>query len=267
VLVVPGLTEDQARERARGVIRAVRQTRVAGFVLPRPVTCSLGAVWGSPRKMSSPEALFAAADQLMYHAKRCGKNCGVFRSLASAQAVQIFASDVTPSGDIVGSITTDDPTRELVLPSPEDFRRAAVKLNRLQPSRFGNARKQHRQEFLTECALSFIVGSSLEVRSQEAFVRNISPGGIALLVSRPLIRGDLVEVTIRQGDVARHLAGMVAFCRHVEGSIHELGVQVVDHAKQPIFLHDPAAAIRDLEWMAQAVGEKYGADLDDRRSA
>ena len=45
------------------------------------------------------------------------------------------------------------------------------------------------------------------------------------------------------------------------------GVQVVDHAKQPIFLHDPAAAIRDLEWMAQAVGEKYGADLDDRRSA
>ena len=267
VLVVPGLTEDQARERARSVIRAARETRVAGFDLPRPVTCSLGAVWGSPRKMSSPEALFAASDQLMYHAKRCGKNCGVFRSLDSAHAEHILASDDTPSRDIVGSIATESPAQELVLPSPDDFRRAAVKLNRLQPSRFSNARKQHRQELLTECALSFIVGSSLEVRSQAAFVRNISAGGIALLASRPLVRGDLVEIAIRPGDVAQHLAGMVAFCRHVEGSIHELGVQIVDHAKQPIFMHNPAAAIRDLEWMAQAVREKYGADLDDRRSA
>ena len=90
---------------------------------------------------------------------------------------------------------------------------------------------------------------------------------MAWLVPGPLGRGDLVGLARRQGDVPRHLAGMVAFCRHVEGSIHEVGVQVVDHARQPIFLHNPAAAIRELEWMAQAVQEKYGKGLDDRRTA
>ena len=50
-----------------------------------------------------------------------------------------------------------------------------------------------------------------------------------------------------------YVAGVVAFCRHVEGAIHEVGVQLFTHSRQPILSDDPISAIRNLDWVAQAL--------------
>ena len=247
VAVVSGLSESQARKTAQGLVDAVRKTSFPELDLPAPVTCSVGAVWGRPDANTSPAGLFGAADDLMYRAKRSGKDCCVFAAATTSTA----KAQSTKGAPAI----------------PNDFRRLAEKLNREQPKRFINARKQKRYELLTPCVLSYLISPRLELRSEDAFVRNISGGGIGLLVARALVRGDLVEVSIRQGDKPLYAAGVVAFCRHIDGAIYEVGVQLADQAKQPIFARNPAAAIEELDWFAQAVRAKYGASSQAKRSA
>ena len=266
VVVMAGLSEHQARRRAVSLMRAIRGTAFPGLELPGAVTCSLGALWGRMRN-EAPEALFAASDELMYHAKRSGKDCCVFRSLESPDAIVVLRPDTDSDDPVVGAITSQhaDPTG--AAPVREDFQRVALKLNQQQPDQFSNTRKQDRQGLLSPCVLSILSGPSLEVRSEEAFVRNISTGGIGLLAPRRLVRGDLVEIALHHETSTLYVAGVVAFCRHVEQTIHEVGVQLVNYSRQPIFSHNPAAAIRDADWLTQSVKERLGAGSDGRRSA
>ncbi len=55
------------------------------------------------------------------------------------------------------------------------------------------------------------------------------------------------------GEPALYIAGVVAFCRHAEGAIYEIGVQLFMHSKRPILSDDPINAIRSLDWVAQAL--------------
>ncbi|MHC4447206.1 MAG: sensor domain-containing diguanylate cyclase [Planctomycetota bacterium] len=266
VVVMAGLSEHQARRRALSLMRAIRGTAFPGLELPGAVTCSLGALWGRMSNEGHPEPLFAASDELMYHAKRIGKDCCVFRSLESPDAVAILRPDTDAADPVVGAITSRLGSSSAP-PVREDFQRVALKLNQQQPDQFSNARKQDRQGLLSPCVLSILCGPSLELRSEQAFVRNISTGGIGLLVARRLVRGDLVEIALHRESSTLYVAGLVAFCRHVEQTIHEVGVQIVNHARQPIFSHNPAAAIREADWLTQSVKERLGAVADGRRSA
>lgn len=55
---------------------------MAGEPPLRPLTVSIGVVWGTPGPGGSPNSLFAAADELMYEAKLGGKDRCCLRSLA-----------------------------------------------------------------------------------------------------------------------------------------------------------------------------------------
>ena len=68
-------------------------------------------------------------------------------------------------------------------------------------------------------------------------------------------RGQSIEVEIHADsrETRFFVAGIVAFCRHVNGAIYEVGVQLFTHSKKPILSQDPISAIRNLNWVAQAL--------------
>ena len=53
-----------------------------------------------------------------------------------------------------------------------------------------------------------------------------------------------------------YLAGQVAYCHRITGVIHAVGLQLVQHALQPIFSGDPYEAIRRFEWVREALSDR-----------
>ena len=184
----------------------------------------------------------------MYVAKRSGKDCGRFRSLQSPENVR----ELTADGQTPGTPTADRGTGPVTLAA---LRRVAQALERQPVTRFASVRKQERQCLPAACVLYWLAGSTTHLERQEAYVRTISTGGVGLLASRPLRRGDLVEVQLLLEGRPQFLAGLVAFSRKVETAIHEVGVQVFNRARRPILSENPQAALRELDWAAQAVGD------------
>ena len=80
-----------------------------------------------------------------------------------------------------------------------------------------------------------------------------------------MMRGDLIELCIKQQEENVFAAGLVAFCRHIEDSLHEIGVQLISNDRHPIFSKNPLQAITRFQWVARAVQDKYGEELERRR--
>ena len=80
--------------------------------------------------------------------------------------------------------------------------------------------------------------------------RNISAGGVGLVLGSFLHRGSKVRVTLGRLDGKRitHV-GIVAFCRHVTGKVHEAGIAF----EKPI---DPAMYLSDEETLAKIQEQK-----------
>lgn len=223
VLVIPGLSVDEFDAKAQQIVNVVRRIDHISLGLKARVTCSVGGVWGKPELFENAEALFDAADEQMYIAKKSGKDRGVHKVLGTGFAGMIAAADRTApprSGDSAASAS-----------DLEIFRRIAEQLHRAAPAIHGEDRKQSRTVMLTPCLIRLLTGSNAAtaagVTSEESgYVRNFSTTGIGVLTARSMSRGDAVEVTIRStGVLPRCLAGVVAFCRHVEGNIHDIGIQ------------------------------------------
>ena len=131
-----------------------------------------------------------------------------------------------------------------------------MELNRSQTQRFADLRKRERHGLLTPCVVNCFIGGSPTLQGSAAYVRNISTGGLGVLVVRPMIRGEPVEVALQQEDEHSNMlyvAGLVAFCRHVEGRIYEVGVQLLAQAKDPIFSRDPSSAAQRFDWVVAAL--------------
>ena len=116
-------------------------------------------------------------------------------------------------------------------------------------------RKNERKALLTPCRLTVLVGATLELESESGYMRNISTGGVGVLTARSMLRGQPVEIALLtdSGEPRLYIAGIVAFCRHAEGVIYEVGVQLFTHSRQAILSRDPISAIRNLDWVAQAL--------------
>lgn len=280
ILILPDLSEEEARDKAEQIVEVVRYTSFPNLDLGRPITCSLGAAWVPHGVRRAAEPLFATTDELMYQAKRSGKDRCCFKVLGSPSTQTTepagggTGGELSPAENQAGRAAARAVSKALNEPGvreygaalvPELFRIIAERLNRQNPKRFVNMRKQERKEMLAPCVLAYFTETTLRINAENAYVRNISTGGIGLLVTRPLVRGEPVEVTITpHGKPFLYVAGTVAFCRHIEGVIYELGIQFAAHSKQPIFSRDPAGAVESLGWLAQALQEKRsrGNDLE-----
>ena len=256
VVVVPALQEDDARQRAQVLLDRVRQTKLGGTITPRSVTCSVGAVWGRPRPGTAPYDIFTMADELMYQAKLGGKDRCCFKSLESPDTV-VF---LKPAGGPAGSEAADRQDAGPV--TVEEFRYLALELNRIEPTRFATMRKRERRSLVAPCEVKCFASGSSSLHSYPGFVRNISTGGVGVLTTRPMIRGGPVEVAIQpQGaeeGTMLHVAGLVAFCRHVKRGIYEVGIQLVIQGKASILARDDASPGQHLDWVVEALRDSHG---------
>lgn len=254
LLAVVGLTESAAEQLAADLVDSVRRRIIPEISHDRSITCSVGALWGIPTMDASTDQMVHAADELMYQAKRQGKDRWCFRSLGPQDQILLPQEKLEAVNAYAGylrKVSLEDVDHFVV---PEKFQRIANKLNETNPKRFMNIRKQDRKDLVIPCRLTLLAPGTLQLVSENAFVRNISTGGIGLLSSRRIRRGHAVEVALLvDGEPRLYVAGIVAFCRHVEDVVHEMGLQLFTHSKSPILSQDPASAIRNLDWVAAAL--------------
>jgi len=250
VLVIPGLTHQQAEDAARRVVQLARSIDYRKLGLDSPVTCSVGAVCGQGAALPHAEALLASADEQMYLAKKGGKDRSFFKPLDPAPLKSSESARIQPPvaagrpGAVPAKLSN----------AASAFRSLGERLNRAAAKRFVSARKEIRKDLMTPCLLYVLRRPSLTVDQHDAFARNISTSGMSLLAPRYLARGEAVEVALRgAGPASLHVAGLVAFCRHVEGDIHEIGIQFTARANEPIFAGDPPNAIKKFTWLASAI--------------
>jgi hypothetical protein len=106
-------------------------------------------------------------------------------------------------------------------------------------------RKEERMNLAVPCTLRYYGVIDGSVQAEHAVARNMSSGGIGILVGRALVRGEPVEVVIEGEDSKIFLPGLVAFCRHIEGSIYDVGVQVVKHSTIPSLPQDESQVAQE----------------------
>ena len=134
----------------------------------------------------------------------------------------------------------------------------AQELNEVPSDRVASARKQERRDLLAPCRVISFVAEENRLRHDHGYLRNISTGGIGVLVSQPLDRGEPVEVAISKsaGDApSLFVGGLVAFCRHVKQGIYDVGIQIVVQSKEPIFRSNVPPAELGLDWVTKAMIE------------
>ncbi len=206
-------------------------------------------MWGIPGPDDCAEGLFSAADVLMYQAKRAGKDRAVFRALSDPRHK---AKSSASADALVIAVDRQDMAESSVI--PEDYIRIAKQLTQRTPSRFSTNRKQKRKQLIAPCKLATFAGANFGLSNEVGCVRDISSGGIGLLTSTDKRRGEPIEVAIHTPEKpSLYVAGIVAWCRHIEGCVHEVGIQLFTHAREPILSADPINAIRSLDWVASAL--------------
>ena len=90
----------------------------------------------------------------------------------------------------------------------------------------------------------------------DAATRNLTFHGLSVVVHlhQPVRRGRPAEVIVAtQPGSPTHLAGIVTFCREIEKSLYEIGVNVRASGPSAILMHDVEVARATYEWFAQAL--------------
>lgn len=254
VLAIGDVNEFESHALTGAIIEAVRRMNFEKLGLGEPVSCSVGAVWGVPDANMAVEQLVNIADQQMYRAKRSGKGRSCFQLLRSDEAEASTLSSFGALDECV-AILEESATRDAGghVP-PEEFRRVAAEMNQHTPQRFLEMRKHLRKDLIVPCRIRSFLPGTLELACDDAYVRDVSAGGLGLLTPRRLTRGQPTEVTLLWKGAARlYIAGTIAFSRHVEAAIHETGLQLLVHSKKPILSEDPIRAIRELDWVDNAI--------------
>ena len=256
VVVLPACSHDEALQRAKQVANAVRGIDHVRLRLGMPITCSLGAVWARPAAEVGPQQLIAAADELMYQAKRSGKDRCCFKSLEPDDTRDVLTIGPEADGPVAGRIGAG-PFAEGAEGFDEDLvLQIAQELNDVPSDRVASARKQERRDLLVPCMIISFVAGENRLRHDQGYLRNISTGGVGVLASQPLDRGEPVEVAISKssGDApSLFVGGLVAFCRHVKQGVYDLGIQTVVQSKNPIFRSNVPPADLGLDWVTKAL--------------
>lgn len=256
VVVLPACSHDEALQSAKQVANAIRGIDYVRLRLPTPITCSLGAVWIRPTAEALPQKLIAAADELMYQAKRSGKDRCCFKSLEPDDTNNVLTIGPEADGSVAGHIGAG-PFGDGAAAFDEDLvLQIAQELNDAPSDRLASARKQERRDLLVPCMINSFVAGENRLRHDRGYLRNISTGGIGVLASQPLDRGEPVEVAISKSASdapSLFVGGLVAFCGHVKPGVYDIGIQTVVQSKDPIFRSKVPPAEQGLDWVAEAM--------------
>ncbi|MBI5765042.1 MAG: GGDEF domain-containing protein [Planctomycetes bacterium] len=237
IVMVPGLDEAGARLFGESVCEAIRGIGFRGLGLSGPVTASVGVAHGVPTSMMTVDEAFGAADRLMYQAKKSGKN----RSVVGGLVVQPESGSPTPFS--TGSAAVE----------PALIAAVALQMNETEAPVADNMRAERREKVAMVCKVATFT-ENFQTRSETGCVRNLSAGGMSLLMSRAVAEGQPVEAAIHLPDKSVvYMAGVVSHNRMVRANVHEVGIKVSTTSRQPIFSANPASALVNLPWLAEAL--------------
>jgi hypothetical protein len=122
--------------------------------------------------------------------------------------------------------------------------------------RWAIRRRHARYPFRCECTVRFPSWEPGVVSELSGHTRNISRGGVGLLVKRLFAGGDVIEIQLhaKQSEAPSYLAGEVRFCRYAGRGHYEVGLALKIASKKPVFSDRPALAaalaqsLRDAEF-------------------
>jgi hypothetical protein len=112
-------------------------------------------------------------------------------------------------------------------------------------------RRHARHAFHANCVARFLAPGLTQALSVTGRTRNLSRGGLGILVSHVCDMGDPVEVQLQLPDCPTiYLAGLVQFIRHAGRGYYELGIALRSTSQQPVFSHDPETALQSVQWLS-----------------
>ncbi|MFH1746848.1 MAG: HDOD domain-containing protein [Planctomycetota bacterium] len=252
IVVASNLSVTKARELAEHLVQRVRAIDTRELGLIGQITCSIGAFWSKKLPVSSVVELFGAADQLMYQAKRTGKDRCCFELLSRQDEDLITDEEFNP--DVPSDYSKENDYESQY--SVQELTVLANQLNANLSPAVVNVRKEKRHSMLLPCNLHYFAGDKSILRVVQGIVLNISRGGIGVLIPRPLVRGEAVEVDLDKGNSKLYIAGLVAFCRHIDQAVHEIGIQFVMQSTTPILSSDPVQAAHQGDWIQKLIDHK-----------
>jgi len=252
IVILKNLSAEECREKAAQFIEQIRKYDTQSLGLREPITCSLGAIWTDKPTVESAEELFAASDALMYKAKGNGKDRYCFEILHEEHPTmpahhRSLSESYNPNHP---STSTQNQSVKTFI---KDLIQIAERLNENESKGFEGIRKQKRKLMVSQCELCYFASVDSELQTVQAVTKNISSGGIGLLVTRPMVRGEPVEVVLNKDTSRLYLAGLIAYCSRIDGPIHEIGIQFVSQSVQSVILTDPIDETKKPEWVVQAL--------------
>ena len=109
---------------------------------------------------------------------------------------------------------------------PEHIVRVANLLAGNTQSKRSDLRKCPRHQIVTPCLLQVDAGGKGWLHHVDAYIRNVSLNGMGLLLREMRMPGEIAEIKINIDDQTKYFCGVIIFCRHIEGSVHDIGVQL-----------------------------------------
>lgn len=262
IAILYGLSEKATRQMGARLLDAVRGLGWDELGVARRITCSIGGVWCNRVVVRSAEELFAIADAHMYRAKRQGKDRFYLQVLAGGGEPDGY----TGSAEAAAGLSPQQRPVGCEEISQQRLIDVATRLNAEEAGQIVGIRKEERKKLVMPCTLHHLPESGEVVLREQAVSRNVSTGGMGLVIPRPMMRGEAVEVVLEKGDSKLFLAGLVAFCRPIHGSIHEVGIQFVTHSLSPVISEDLPRAIEEHDWIARAIEAKRQGELVTQQS-
>lgn len=111
-----------------------------------------------------------------------------------------------------------------------------VQAKRGQVQAKANNRRCPRYSFRTPCCVRFLPPGVAKLQEWPGRTRNLSRGGLALLVRREFNLGDAVEVELKLANqAAMFMVGIIGFCRYAGGGYHEVGIGLRHAGRESVF--------------------------------
>jgi len=115
-------------------------------------------------------------------------------------------------------------------------------------------RRAPRYRFRCNCLVRFFASASMDIGALPGRTRNLSRGGMGLLIQRPFAPGEVIEVELSKCPAhgPAFLAGEVRFCRYTGRGYYEVGVAFKAASDEAIFSRSPACAMTAFDWIRNA---------------